>query len=646
MLDGASGCEIVVNYPHSETTFYIGGQHTIDITPDGCNGAVSLELYRGITRLCHIADIAGTSYDWYGVSDCGSGPGADYRIKATCLSDPGCFDFSEYFTMAEGAGGCEVVVNYPDSSATFLVGGQYMIDVMPNTCDGPVRLELYKSDLLLCRIADMSGRWYNWDGVSDCGSGPGADYRIRATCLSDPGCYDFSDYFTITVQDTSDTSMEHDPLAAIGDSFFAWVGNGIGWVTAEDGYIFGDVPYWFDALISRKSFDPANGPVMIFRVFNSIGASNFMGGFTSVLPPTNDFHYNNIEIGVYLHSTGTIRPAWDVNNAGYWSTTLAAGFYDIKIELGDSEGTVMLAIDDVAGWSSPLSDFSAPVWSSVEHRTTGGPYHIQINPYNEGSRVYDVWASGTGSAPPPPPPPEAAPHIIFVEDVGNDEGRQVRMKWEASALDGPGSPEPVTGYALWRRIDTLPAWIDVAAAAVPGPVPMYPPGDWDYLGTVPACCEETYATILPTLADSSASSGVFWSVFFVRALTETPEIYFDSAPDSGYSVCDIIPPDPGEDPDPQPAEHDDYLGRNYPNPFNPVTEIRFGLKEHGHVLIRIYDTGGRLVRTLVNGEMPAGDHAEEWNGTDDFGRMAASGIYFCRLEARELSCSIKMVLLR
>ena len=78
---------------------------------------------------------------------------------------------------------------------------------------------------------------------------------------------------------------------------------------------------------------------------------------------------------------------------------------------------------------------------------------------------------------------------------------------------------------------------------------------------------------------------------------------FRFAPDSGYSVCDIFPPDPEEDSDPQPVEPEDYLGRNYPNPFNPVTEISFGLKEQGHVLIRIYDAGGRLVRTLVDADM-------------------------------------------
>ena len=95
-----SDCEVVVNYPHSATTYYIGGQHTIDITPNTCSGDVRLELYKGSENLCSIADISGRWYEWYGVSDCGGGPDTDYRIKATCLPDTACYDFSDYFTIS------------------------------------------------------------------------------------------------------------------------------------------------------------------------------------------------------------------------------------------------------------------------------------------------------------------------------------------------------------------------------------------------------------------------------------------------------------------------------------------------------------------------------------------------------------------
>ncbi|MDD3642485.1 MAG: FlgD immunoglobulin-like domain containing protein, partial [Candidatus Krumholzibacteria bacterium] len=158
------------------------------------------------------------------------------------------------------------------------------------------------------------------------------------------------------------------------------------------------------------------------------------------------------------------------------------------------------------------------------------------------------------------------------------------------------------------------------------------------------CCEAAYAAVVPTLADSTAERGVYFSVFFVRALTQVPAVYFDSPPDSGYSIGPAEQPEPGEYP--EPPLQADYLGGNYPNPFNPATEIRFGLAAPGRAVIRIYDASGRLVRTLFDGEMPAGDHTAIWNGIDERGRAAASGVYFCRLEAGGFSKTLKMILLR
>jgi hypothetical protein len=64
--------------------------------------------------------------------------------------------------------------------------------------------------------------------------------------------------------------------------------------------------------------------------------------------------------------------------------------------------------------------------------------------------------------------------------------------------------------------------------------------------TVPACAEDQYAVVVPTLADSTITGGVYYTTFFVRALTVTPGIYLDSYPDSGYSVDNLAPaPPPG-----------------------------------------------------------------------------------------------------
>lgn len=75
------------------------------------------------------------------------------------------------------------------------------------------------------------------------------------------------------------------------------------------------------------------------------------------------------------------------------------------------------------------------------------------------------------------------------------------------------------------------------------------------------------------------------------------------------------------------------LPQNFPNPFNPTTTIRFDLPEAGQVEMNLYDLNGRRVRQLLAAFMPAGSHRLLWNGQDDNGRPADSGVYFLVLRA-------------
>jgi hypothetical protein len=83
-----------------------------------------------------------------------------------------------------------------------------------------------------------------------------------------------------------------------------------------------------------------------------------------------------------------------------------------------------------------------------------------------------------------------------------------------------------------------------------------------------------------------------------------------------------------------------------PNPFNPVTTIRFDLVDRAYVSLRIYDVKGRLIRTLADHEMPGAEHRATWDGTDNRGSQVASGIYFVRLETGRVAQTRKVVLLK
>ena len=88
------------------------------------------------------------------------------------------------------------------------------------------------------------------------------------------------------------------------------------------------------------------------------------------------------------------------------------------------------------------------------------------------------------------------------------------------------------------------------------------------------------------------------------------------------------------------------LQQNAPNPFNPITAIKFDLPRKSPVTLRIYDQRGRLVRTLVNEVMAPGSQSVLWNGLDDAGRPATSGVYLYLIEADGFRDSRKMTLLK
>ena len=102
-----------------------------------------------------------------------------------------------------------------------------------------------------------------------------------------------------------------------------------------------------------------------------------------------------------------------------------------------------------------------------------------------------------------------------------------------------------------------------------------------------------------------------------------------------------------ENVDPVPGAAVLRLHQNYPNPFNPTTTIRFDIPERSPVYLRVYDIGGRLVATLIEGaEYDWGTWTTEWDGRNHLGKLVPSGVYFCFIEAAGRESSRKLVILR
>lgn len=139
--------------------------------------------------------------------------------------------------------------------------------------------------------------------------------------------------------------------------------------------------------------------------------------------------------------------------------------------------------------------------------------------------------------------------ISAIADVPADQGREVRLVVAPSPLDVASSIQPIVRYDVFRRIDAAPArasraaglgWLAGRSAPPPAAVKV---AGWDAVGSMGAYADQVYNIVVPTLVDSNGT-GEHLSTFFVRAATATPSVYYDSPPDSGYSVDNIAPSTP------------------------------------------------------------------------------------------------------
>lgn len=85
---------------------------------------------------------------------------------------------------------------------------------------------------------------------------------------------------------------------------------------------------------------------------------------------------------------------------------------------------------------------------------------------------------------------------------------------------------------------------------------------------------------------------------------------------------------------------------NYPNPFNPITQISYSLPVDGDIELTIYNIKGQKVKTLIKGKTEAGHYNITWDSTDNSGRKVSSGVYFYQLKTTQKTLHKKMLLMK
>jgi hypothetical protein len=88
------------------------------------------------------------------------------------------------------------------------------------------------------------------------------------------------------------------------------------------------------------------------------------------------------------------------------------------------------------------------------------------------------------------------------------------------------------------------------------------------------------------------------------------------------------------------------LSNNYPNPFNPTTNINYQLAEDAQVTLKIYNMLGQEVKTIISEAQEAGYYTAKWDGNNDFGARVSSGVYIYSLHAGSFVATKKMNLIK
>jgi hypothetical protein len=296
--------------------------------------------------------------------------------------------------------------------------------------------------------------------------------------------------------------------------------------------------------------DPTPSPVDFLTASDASGSPGETGIVVSIIATNtqNLFGYQ-----IFLDYDENILEATAVETTGTATGDAGADLFETFINDTDGEVEIACIVDQNGVTSMPAgTNQLVKITFSVKPDAPLGTTLLDLNnviavPFQgnlftyAGGKLYPTLTDGNFTV-------EPEPFIISITDVGNDQGRQVRVNWNRCCYDVFGSPVTITEYSLWRRIDqdkagSLEDEMLSSNVEMFGGPRLYPPGDWDFIKTVPARGEEEYNTVCPTLGDSTEAEGMYWSVFFVSAMTSDPLVYFDSEPDSGFSL-DNIPPLP------------------------------------------------------------------------------------------------------
>jgi hypothetical protein len=362
-----------------------------------------------------------------------------------------------------------------------------------------------------------------------------------------------------------------------------------------------------------------------------------------------------------VFASGFLDPSMNSNGEafGLWvalanGTTVPLPVYTPTARIQAIHNSADAAASVVDVWLNDgllIDDFAFRTASPFIDAPAGVDFDITIQPSNSTDTTNGLWrqtyqladgetyvliADGIVSASGYTP---ATPFDIFVYAMGREQADSLGYTDVLvfhGATDAPTVDVVEVGAGAGTIID------DISFGEYQGYLSL-PTADYrldvrDATGTVTVA---TYDAPLSTLGLQDSALVVFASGFLTPANNSNgPSFGLWVALANGTVVpLPVVPTSIDEFGNVLPKEY--ALSQNYPNPFNPSTKIRFALPKSGNVTLKVFDVTGRVVATLVNGNLQAGEFEYTLDGSN-----LSSGIYFYRIQADGFSSVRQMILIK
>jgi methionine-rich copper-binding protein CopC len=300
-------------------------------------------------------------------------------------------------------------------------------------------------------------------------------------------------------------------------------------------------------------------------------------------------------------------------------TSGTASEYDIRYSTAPITSQNFLSANKVLDAPAPKPAGSAESFE-VTGLTSSTTYYFAIKTADEMSNWSEISnvAEGTTAADQTPP--------AAIDDLQASTGKQegdIELTWTASGDDNHFGVAAFYEIRYSQEPFDVNKWLDQSL----------------YLSSpTPAAAGNTETHVMTSLIPGQT----YWigiRVFDEAGNSSPPsslafaEAYLELTSDTGDENNALVP--------------DNFvLAQNYPNPFNPSTVIEYSLPEQTQVSVDIFNVRGQRIDRLVNATHEPGVYSVEWNGTASDGSPVSSGIYFCRITARDFTATRKMALVK